>query len=57
MRDAIAVEALKARRSPLPWLSAAAFAVATMVGWVWPPVRRSGFRPGQSAPPGRALAD
>jgi hypothetical protein len=32
MRDAIAVEALKARRSRLPWLSAAAFAVATLVG-------------------------
>jgi ABC-2 type transport system permease protein len=32
MRDAIAVEALKARRSRLPWLSAAAFAVATAVG-------------------------
>ena len=32
MRDAIAVEALKARRSRLPWLSAAAFAAATLVG-------------------------
>src|SRR6476469_5765967 len=32
MRDAIAVEALKARRSRLPWLSVMAFAVTTVVG-------------------------
>jgi len=32
MRDALAVEALKARRSRLPWLSVAAFAIVTAVG-------------------------
>jgi ABC-2 type transport system permease protein len=32
MREAVAVEALKARRSRLPWLSIAAFAVAAAMG-------------------------
>ncbi len=32
MRDAVAVELLKARRSRLSWLSAAAFAVVSLVG-------------------------